>query len=146
MTVTAKEYLNRIRTQEFLLRQVELELMEVRADILSLRGSSLTEKVSGTKDADTANKYIRLEKYAERVNREWDVLIGMRVQAKELIMGMPDQRERAALYARYIRCRRWEDIADEMHYSWNGIFKLHGQALRTFGKLYADIINDGGKS
>lgn len=44
--MTSKEYLNRIRTQEFLLRQVEQELLEVKADILAIKGSSLTEKVS----------------------------------------------------------------------------------------------------
>lgn len=138
--MTSKEYLNRIRTQEFLLRQVEQELLEVKADILAIKGSSLTEKVLGTKEADTANKYIRLEKYAERVNQEWNVLIGMRIQAKELIMGLPDQRERAVLYARYIRCRRWEDIAMDLNYSSRGVFNLHGQALRTFDKLYHDVI------
>lgn len=138
--MTAKEYLNRIRNQSYVLKQTEHELAEIRSDILSLRGSSLDEHVSGSKNSDIADKYIRLEKYMERVNAEWDRLIDLRMEAKSLILGLPDQQQQGVLYARYINGKRWEDIALEMHFSWRGIFNLHGQALRTFDKLYHDVL------
>lgn len=59
--MTAKEYLNRVRRQNYILKQTEKEMNEVRADILTLRASSLSEHVSGSKNSDTADKYIRLE-------------------------------------------------------------------------------------
>ncbi|WP_296813851.1 DUF1492 domain-containing protein [uncultured Megasphaera sp.] len=138
--MTAKEYLNRIRNQNYVLKQTEYELAEIRTDILSLRCSSLAEHVSGTKNSDTADKYIRLEKYMERVNDEWDKLIDMRMEAKSLIQGLPDRHQQAVLQARYINGKRWEDIAMDLNYSWRGIFNLHGQALRSFDKMYHDII------
>ena len=138
--MTAKEYLNRIRNQNHVLKQTEYELAEIRTDILSLRCSRLSEHVSGTKNSDTADKYIRLEKYMERVNAEWDKLIDMRMEAKSLIQGLPDQHQRALLYARYINNKRWEDIAMDLNYSWRGVFNLHGQALRAFDKLYHEVI------
>lgn len=139
--MTAKEYLNRVRRQNYILKQTEKELNETRADILTLRASSLSEHVSGSKNSDTADKYIRLESYMEKVNAEWDKLIDMRNAAKDLIGAMPDPMHRAVLYARYINGQRWEDIAMDMHYSWKGIFKLHGQALRVFDQMHGDKLS-----
>lgn len=139
--MTAKEYLNRVRRQNYILRQTEKELNEIRADILTLRASSLSEHVSGSKNSDTADKYIRLESYMEKVNAEWDKLIDMRNAAKDLIGAMPDPAQQAVLYARYINGQRWEDIAVDMHYSWKGIFKLHGQALRVFDQMHGDKLS-----
>ena len=123
------------------MKQTEKELNEIRADILTLRASSLSEHVSGSKNSDTADKYIRLESYMEKVNAEWDKLIDMRNAAKDLIGAMPDPMHRAVLYARYINGQRWEDIAMDMHYSWKGIFKLHGQALRVFDQMHGDKLS-----
>lgn len=139
--MTAKEYLNRVRRQNYILKQTEKELNEIRADILTLRASSLSEHVSGSKNSDTADKYIRLESYMEKVNAEWDKLIDMRNAAKDLIGAMPDPMHRAVLYARYINGQRWEDVAMDMHYSWKGIFKLHGQALRVFDQMHGDKLS-----
>jgi hypothetical protein len=139
--MTAKEYLNRVRRQNYILKQTEKELNEIRADILTLRASSLSEHVSGSKNSDTADKYIRLESYMEKVNAECDKLIDMRNAAKDLIGAMPDPMHRAVLYARYINGQRWEDIAMDMHYSWKGIFKLHGQALRVFDQMHGDKLS-----
>lgn len=139
--MTAKEYLNRVRRQNYILKQTEKELNEIRADILTLRASSLSEHVSGSKNSDTADKYIRLESYMEKVNAEWDKLIDMRNAAKDLIGAMPDPMHRAVLYARYINGQRWEDIAMDVYYSWKGIFKLHGQALRVFDQMHGDKLS-----
>lgn len=138
--MTAKEYLNRVRRQNFIVKQAEKELTAVKSDILSLKASSMSEKVSGTKEADLADKYIKLEKYFDRVISEWDKLIDMRIEAKAMIAMLPDEAQQAVLYARYINCGRWEDIATEMGYSWRGIFKLHGLALKTFERVHRSAL------
>lgn len=138
--MTAKEYLNRVRRQNFIVKQAEKELTAVKSDILSLKASSMSEKVSGTKEADLADKYIKLEKYFDRVIGEWDKLIDMRIEAKAMIAMMPNEAQQAVLYARYINCGRWEDIATEMGYSWRGIFKLHSLALKTFERVHRSAL------
>lgn len=139
--MTSKEYLNRVRRQNYILKQTERELAEIQADILTIRASSLFEHVSGSKNSDIADKYIRLENYMEKVSTEWDRLIDMRNEAKGFIRAMPDPLQQAVLYARYINGEQWEDIAMSMHYSWKGIFKLHGQALRVFDQMYSDRLS-----
>ncbi len=130
--MTAKEYLNRVRRQYYVVKQAEEELTAIKADILSLKASSMTEHVSGTKESDLADKYIKLEKYFDAVIAEWDKLIDMRIEVKAIISKIPNESQQAVLYARYINCKRWEVIASEMGYSWQGIFKLHGKALQAF--------------
>lgn len=138
--MTAKEYLNRIRRQNFILKQTEHELTEIRSDILTIRASSLTEHVSGSKNSDVADKYIRLEQYMDKVNHEWDILINMRMEAKAMIKALPDPQQQAVLYARYINCGRWEDIAADMGYSWKHTFRLHGKALQMFATIHQSVL------
>ena len=134
--MTAKEYLNRVRRQNFIVKQAEKELTVVKSDILSLKASSLSEKVSSSKETDIADKYIKLEKYFDRVIGEWDKLIDMRIEAKAMIAILPDEMQQAVLYARYINCEDWEQIAADMKFSWRNIFYLHGKALLAFERLH----------
>nr|DAI71005.1 MAG TPA: Protein of unknown function (DUF1492) [Caudoviricetes sp.] len=139
--MTAKEYLNRVRRQYYVVKQAEEELTAIKADILSLKASSMTEHVSGTKESDLADKYIKLERYFDAVIDEWDRLIDMRIEAKAMIRALPDESQQAVLYARYINCGRWENIASDMHYSWKGIFKLHGKALTSFERVHGSTLS-----
>lgn len=140
--MTAKEYLCRIRRQKYKMEQVERELLEVKADILTLKAANLSERVSGSQTSDIADKYIRLERYLDRVNDEWDVLIDMRVAAKDRINMLPDDVEQTVLYARYINNSDWDDIADDLHYSRRQILRIHGNALLSFSKVHCDFLND----
>lgn len=140
--MTAKEYLTRIRQQRFVLREVQKELAEVQADIVSIKASSLSEKVSGTKESDIADRYIKLERYNDEVAEERDKLIDMRREAKAMIDQLPNKVEQGVLYARYINAGSWEQIAVDMHYSWKGIFKLHGRALQSFEKVHGSTLKN----
>lgn len=134
--MTAKEYLNRIRRQYFIVKQVEKEMTVVKSDILSIKASNLSEKISGTRESDLSDKYIKLEKYFDKVVSEWDKLIDMRIEAKAMIAMLPDEMQQAILYARYINCEDWEQIAADMKFSWRNIFYLHGKALLAFERLH----------
>lgn len=134
--MTAKEYLNRVRRQYYVVKQAEEELTAIKADILSLKASNMTEHVSGTKESDLADKYIKLEKYFDAVIAEWDKLIDMRIEAKAMIKMLPDETQQAVLYARYINCREWEQIATDMKFSWRNVFYIHGRALQSFERLH----------
>ena len=138
----AKEYLSRVRRQYYVVKRAEEELTAIKADILSLKASSMTEHVSGTKESDLADKYIRLERYFDTVTAEWDKLIDMRIEAKAMIRTLPDETQQAVLYARYINCGRWEDIAAGMNYSWKHIFRLHGKALQSFAAIHQSALDN----
>lgn len=132
--MTAKEFLNQIRRQEKLLRAVERERDQIRADMLNLKGARLTERVTGTKQSDLSEAYIRLETYQERVSRRLDKLIELREQGKKLIAMVEDTDQQTILYDRYINCMSWEQIAVNMHYTYRWVLQLHGKALQNLEK------------
>lgn len=140
--MTAKDYLERVRQQSLLLRQAEQELLDVKSDILTIHASSLSEKVSGSKASDIADKYIKLETYYSRVMKEWDVLIDMRIEAKALIAHVADKAQQTILLARYVNGRTWGAVATELHYkhSRRQLLREHKEALQSFAKVNADFL------
>lgn len=124
-----KMYLNRIRRQEYLMRAVEREMAQVRADMVSLQSAPMVGRVSGSKTSDMADRYIKLEQYEQRVGRAWDKLIALRDRGKGRIQLIDDQVKQALLYDRYINCRSWEAIAVDTGYTYRWVLRLHGEAL-----------------
>lgn len=143
--MTAKEYLSRVRRQRGVLKQVEKELLEIKSDIMTIQSAGLGERVSGSKTSDIADKYIRMERYLDRVIDERDRLVDMRVAAKARINMLPDETHQEILYARYINCEDWEHIAYNLHYSWKHVFKIHGKALQSFTALHHDFLDKQNK-
>ena len=44
------------------------------------------------------------------------------------------------LYGRYIELRRWDEIAEALHYSTQGIYRIHGRALQIVTDLlYSEV-------
>ena len=66
-------------------------------------------------------------------------LVERKKRATRIIMELHATEHRVVLINRYLCMRRWEDIADKMGYSLRGIFKLHGQALVEFSKIYESV-------
>ena len=54
-----------------------------------------------------------------------------------LIWDIPDV-EGEVLYERYINLRKWEDVAETIHYSLQGVFSAHRRALRIVERRLAD--------
>lgn len=43
------------------------------------------------------------------------------------------------LYGRYIELRRWDEIAEALHYSTQGIYRIHGRALQILSEECSEI-------
>nr|DAF12936.1 MAG TPA: Protein of unknown function (DUF1492) [Caudoviricetes sp.] len=132
----AKEYLQKIREGERLLRLLEAEHTQCRADIIALKGVNYDKPLvtGGGQPVDLSTAIAKLEYYAERVNRQWGAVITRREEAKALIAKVPDVRYREVLTRRYILCESWEQIACAMGYNYRWTTRLHGAALGAFEK------------
>ena len=139
--MTAKEYLNRVRSIEAELRNKESRLAKFRQDILTLQSIDYgKDRVDGGVPMDMADKIAKIETLEQQVNDEWDELIYKREEAAQLIEQLENPKYKGVLIERYINCKSWEKIAVELNYSWNGLFKIHGKALREFQKVYESVL------
>lgn len=63
--------------------------------------------------------------------------------AQDAINTVTEENENAVLTLRYIRCKRWEVIAEELGYSEPHLYKIHDKALADIDdKKIKMIVND----
>ena len=63
------------------------------------------------------------------INAEIDKLVDEQKDIMQTISRIDDERLRVILTERYIGCKTFEQIADDIHYSYKQTCRLHGQAL-----------------
>ena len=133
--MTAKEYLSQIRKSDNQINNKLAEISRLREMAMSIT-STLKEDVvqtsgNGDKLADTIAKIVDLE---NEINADVDKLVDL----KKEIMGVIDRLQEPfcdLLYKRYFQFMKWEEIAVAMHYTYQWVCELHGQALLKVKEL-----------
>ena len=128
--MTAKEYLSQLREVKRQQRILQEEIDELTMKAGYGTGRRMAKNISGTsrrckmEDA-VMDKMELLSELEENLARQ-DELERAILRA---IYAVEDKVCQSVLLMRYVRCYRWEDIAVEMNYSLDNIYKLHGKAL-----------------
>ncbi len=129
--MTAKEYLSQLREVKRQQRIIQEEIDELTVKAGYGTGRRMARNISGTdrrcrmEDA-VLNKMELLSELEESLAKQ-DELEHAILRA---IYTVEDKVYQSVLLMRYVRCYRWEDIAREMNYSLDNIYKLHGKALQ----------------
>ena len=76
----------------------------------------------------------------EEINKMIDELIDLKSEIERTIAAVPDETYRTLLELRYINGKTFEQIADEMYYTYKWVCVLHGRALVAV-KEYIEIHN-----
>jgi hypothetical protein len=139
MEIDAKKYLQKVRAQNFTLKSLEQELSRLDYEIYHLKATKLGDKVQTSHQSDLSELVIKVESYREKINREWDALIDMRIEARDLIKQLDEEKEKCLLIERYVYGKSWESIGNLLHMSIRSVFYLHGKALHNFSKLYESL-------
>lgn len=91
----------------------------------------------GCDSSDTVGRLLaKIDALSEKYNRKLDHLIDLRDEAREVIDAIPVEIYRVILVKRYLRAMPWAKIADELHFSIQHTFRLHGKALAAFEREY----------
>jgi DNA-directed RNA polymerase specialized sigma subunit len=113
----------------------QIEILHAQATKITVVLSN-TPKVESSEEQDklaaTVAKIVDLKK---ALREELDEYISLKAEAIRLINSMPDSRHRLVLMHRYINGQTWEQIAVCMHYTYQWVHRLHGQALIEFEKV-----------
>lgn len=98
------------------------------------------EKVQTSGGNATERKFIAYADYSKMLDEKIDELVDYRVRMLNLINRLDNTIYRTLLIARYINCKTWEQIADEMGYDLRWIYRLHGKALKAIESHYKSVI------
>ena len=135
MPVEAKEFLNQYRNALITIRNLEAEAEELELLAMNTTISIDGERVqsSGRKDrmAELAAKLADIE--IELMDKRTEALSIMR-KVGQVIASVENPDYRQLLHMRYVERHTWEEIAVEMHISYQWVCKLHGRALQEVEK------------
>jgi len=96
--------------------------------------------VQGTKDPDKFSElWARIDEKERKICREIDKLADTKQRITEEIGRIEDIRYVEILLRRYVQMQKLEDIANEMHYSYDRVRHLHGFALLEFERVNPHI-------
>ena len=135
--MTAKQYLRQIAQTELRIKRLTDEIEERRTKLTSMSMPVLGDKVQtspgGDRFADMIASLADREHYLAEMIGIYRIL---RDDIVDQIFGLDDAVQGDVLYQRYVLKKQWQAIADEMHYSIQRIFQIHGNALVAFSKKY----------
>lgn len=130
----AKDYLLQIRILDTRLKNIEAEIREISEQSASLRSAwpDGLPHGSGTSDP-TAAKAIKLaDRLQELQYQQIEVRSQLWHKRAEIVkvIGMVEDADcERLLYLRYVDCRQWEEIEDDVHISRAHLFRKHDEAL-----------------
>lgn len=134
--MTAKQYLRQLTKLELNIKILSEEIEERRSRLTSTAAPVLGDRVQTSPKDVFASMMAAL---ADKEVAQADLILYYEQKRDEIvsqILGLDDAVQGRVLYERYVQCRRWDVIADGMHYSIQRIFQIHGNALVAFARKY----------
>lgn len=86
-------------------------------------------------DADLSDMMVQREKVAKRITKAMTKAYGIMNAVGAAIDEVEDPMARTVLSLRYITLRSWDDICEEMRYSWTRVHELHRKGLGEIWRI-----------
>lgn len=138
--MTAKEYLEYVRSLDIRLRMKDSRISQLQRDICCIRALDYTkDRISGGSPVDISDKIARLDELIRAANEEWDELIAEREKANARIQRLESIKQQEVLTRRFIYNEKWEVIAVKMNITWQGTWQLFYRALKNFKKIFEGV-------
>ena len=126
-----KEYLLRYRDAVRSEKQIDEEIKQLRLD--TLMPAVVNDGMPhGSGGGDLSGYAARVDELLADLKDQMEKRIQIRREITQKIEEMSNETEKMVLRYRYIHLLKWEEIAVKMCYSWKGIHKVHGRALKHF--------------
>lgn len=112
-----RELLRRVRKCRYMVDACIKDLEQARRDAYALKAVRIGDKVQTNHQSDLAQVVEKIERYEEKLQKNIDELIGLKLDAMTIIRKEPDFCARAILYRRYLLAESWDTISKETGYS-----------------------------
>ena len=132
----AREYLNRVRRRRCELANKQERIEALRDLATGTAGSILGLRRSDSPDVQQMEtimcKVVDLEREIADDRKE---LEQAQRQVADVLCELDDTREQRILFARYLECRSWPEIAAGSGYAHCSLFRYHAAGLRNVEKI-----------
>ena len=139
----AKEYFAQIRKTDRLINRLDSTIATLRSSLTSTGSQLKQDKVQTSGPKNSLEETIcKIDELERTINARIDELVSMKQEAFTMINRIPDLDQQNILIGRYIQLKKWEDISEELNYSMQWVFELHGNGLLAFAKVNSDFLNN----
>lgn len=131
----AKEYLQGVQRLDMMIDQKVKELSDLRQMVSGVGGIDYAKErvqTSPSGDAPFIRQTLRIVELEQEINDAIDVFVNRKHKIIDQIQTLENVNYVDLLYKRYIEYKSLEQIAVEMHFSYNHTRHLHGYALQAF--------------
>jgi len=134
--VDKREWLNRGYKLDGEIRALELE--KERLLELSCKCTNPTdfERLGGTRTNVNEDRFVAYSDYSIQIDEKIQELINIKCEIHKAVYTVTNTIYRTLLIHRYINFKTWEQIAVEMHYTFQWIHILHGKALKEIKIIF----------
>ena len=134
--MTAKTYLNQIQLLDNKINDGIEDMERLNALLTRVTSAMGGEVVSSSKSPDKMTDIVdKIIKLRENLKRNVDKYVALKQETTELLSQIESPVHYQILYSRYVLYRTWEQIADEIGYTYQWTCQLHGVALLEFEKI-----------
>ena len=137
----AKEYLQQVKNIDCQIKNIDDEIKQLRSEIITIRSAWPDGQPHGTGTSDPvgntatklADKLDALEhKHMEMLSKLWH----KRTEIVNNLGKMQHAEYNRLLYLRYVKLEMWEQIAVDMHYTYQWVAgSLHSNALEELQQI-----------
>ena len=137
----AKEYLNQIKNLNRQIQNLDEEIQDLRSEIITVRSTWPDGEIHGSGGTNPVEVAVeKLVDGLQRIETEQLLLRSKLWAVRNDIINTIGQVQHAEcnrlLYLRYVQCEMWEEIAVEMHYTYQWVAgPLHSNALQELQQI-----------
>lgn len=115
-------------------KQEQIDDLRSRASSTALHTDSERVQSSGVKDkiSDCIAKVVDL---CVEINEDIDKFVDLKAEVMHTIDSLEDLEERRVLYCRYFQYMKFYDIAEEMNYSQETVYRLHRSGIKKISEI-----------
>ena len=134
--MTAKEFLRSIRSDELELKILGERIEQARQEAEGIRAMQLSDMPKGGKGMDVIDLLAEVMDLQTLYFHKVQAILRKRKQASLILSMMDSTEQQSVLNSRYLSCKSWDEIIEDMHFDRSWVYRLHGAALQSFAKIY----------
>ena len=134
--MSVKDFLERARHLDDAINSQVAELTHLRELSMKINGSRLEEHIdhSAQQEAPFAKWVERIVDKEKEINDEIDRLVAVKLEISRFIDKLDNPQWQRLLRSRYVLCKEWADVAEEMGYGISSVYRIHKQIMNFFGE------------
>lgn len=129
---TKKAYLQKYRQVILEIERLKEEYHTLQQDIQSAKAINYDGMPHSGSESDLSTIIARLEKKREQICKVYAEKLELKEETQRAIELLENEVEKQVLYSRYINLLTWDAIANQMNYTVQHVYRLHGYALEHF--------------